>query len=591
MQGGGTRIERDAVDLHHALGHDHTTSPGPRFQTCGFARPAPGRGGLTLLEPSDHSHRHTHPRGVASMASDVGLGGRTAFATVAASLMFALPLASAADRERVIVAFKTGSAATVRAEALRQGGRIHVDLTDLDAFAVTLPKVAIARLASHPAVEYVEADPVRTIQGARARRADPAVTPAVTAGVQTVPYGITLTQSDQVTGTPVWTPRICIVDSGIFAGHEDLAGNVMSGKNHTRSGTWDSDENTHGTHVAGTIAALDNTLGVVGVNGNKQVSLYIAKVFDAAGSASSSTISSAISGCTRARANVISMSLGGSSATRTERRAVDAAHAKGILLVAAAGNGGNTAISYPAGFANVMSVAAVDAGKNWASFSQFNADVEIAAPGVAVESTIPPNIESRASASVGSTAYTVQAMAGSPRLSATGPLADFGFGDAPSAGSMAGKVCLISRGNISFADKVLNCQNSGGIGAIVYNNIAGDLFGTLGTTVTTIPSVGALQADGTTMLTQLGQSATVTVEADPSLYASFNGTSMATPHVSGIAALVWSYYPSCTAEQIRTSLKLSAQDIGDPGRDDKTGAGLVQARAAFDRIASQGCGN
>jgi subtilisin family serine protease len=108
--------------------------------------------------------------------------------------------------------------------------------------------------------------------------------------------------------------------------------------------------------------------------------------------------------------------------------------------------------------------------------------------------------------------------------------------------------------------------------------------------VTTIPSVGALQVDGATMLTQLGQSATVGVVPDPALYASFNGTSMATPHTSGIAALVWSYYKQCTAEEIRTTLKLSALDIGDPGRDDKTGAGLIQARAAFDRIASLGCG-
>jgi hypothetical protein len=65
---------------------------------------------------------------------------------------------------------------------------------------------------------------------------------------------------------------------------------------------------------------------------------------------------------------------------------------------------------------------------------------------------------------------------------------------------------------------------------------------------------------------------------------------MATPHVSAVAARVWSYFPQCTSEEIRTSLKLSAMDIGDPGRDDKTGTGLVQAKAAYDRISALGCG-
>jgi subtilisin family serine protease len=65
---------------------------------------------------------------------------------------------------------------------------------------------------------------------------------------------------------------------------------------------------------------------------------------------------------------------------------------------------------------------------------------------------------------------------------------------------------------------------------------------------------------------------------------------MATPHVSSVAARVWSYFPSCTAAQIRTSLNNSAQDLGDPGRDVHYGFGLVQAKAAYDRITALGCG-
>jgi subtilisin family serine protease len=192
---------------------------------------------------------------------------------------------------------------------------------------------------------------------------------------------------------------------------------------------------------------------------------------------------------------------------------------------------------------------------------------------------------------VNGTLFPAIPMTGSPLASGSGPLADFGFGDAPLAGSMTGKVCLISRGNISFADKVLNCQNSGGVGAIVYNNTAGDLNGTLGDTVTTIPSVGTTQADGQTMLTKLGQPTTVAVATTLDAYAFYSGTSMATPHVSAVAALVWSYMPSCTAAEIRTSLGLHAMDLGAPGRDTKYGFGLVQAKATVDAITSLGCGH
>jgi subtilisin family serine protease len=189
--------------------------------------------------------------------------------------------------------------------------------------------------------------------------------------------------------------------------------------------------------------------------------------------------------------------------------------------------------------------------------------------------------------SVGSSTYAPTAMEGSPVMTATAPLADFGIGDTVNT-AVSGKVCLIQRGTVDFSVKVTNCQNSGGVGAIVYNNVAGAFGGTLGTTVTTIPSLTASDTDGAAMKAQLGQSATVAVKA--SNYAYFDGTSMATPHVSAVAALVWSYFPTCTGAQIRTSLDNSALDLGTAGRDTKYGYGLVQAKAAYDRIKSLGCG-
>jgi subtilisin family serine protease len=511
---------------------------------------------------------------------------------VVASLLAAPLAAQAAEaRERVIVAFKAGSADAARAAIVQAGGRVLDEIDDADAFAVSMPRSAVQALRAARGVDYVEADVVRTIDGRVARSVKPLLSPPGTP--QTVPYGIAQVQAnDAAFAAPAsWKPKVCIIDSGIDAQHEDLAGNILSGKNFTASGSWNTDENSHGTHVAGTISALNNGVGVVGVSPDARFNIVIAKVFDASGSASSSVITKAINYCGRQKANVISMSLGSADSSRTEKRALDKLQGQGVLLVAAAGNTGVQEYHYPASLASVMSVAANDSAMQWATFSTFNDDVEISAPGVAVLSTVPLGSQTAASAVVGSTSYSVAPMGNSPRAEGTGALADFGFGDAPAPGSMAGKVCLISRGNISFADKATNCQSSGGVAAIIYNNAAGPVNGTIGTAAVTIPVVEALQSDGALMLAQVGQSTTVKVFGTNDVYAEYDGTSMATPHVSGVAALVWSYHQSCTAEQIRSSLKKSALDIGDAGVDFKTGAGLVQAKAAHDRITAMGCGN
>lgn len=154
----------------------------------------------------------------------------------------------------------------------------------------------------------------------------------------------------------------------------------------------------------------------------------------------------------------------------------------------------------------------------------------------------------------------------------------------------AGKVCPIQRGSVAFSDKVLNCQTSGGVGAIIDNNVPDPVNGTMGTVVTTIPLVGATDTDVAAMLAQAGASATVdSVNATATDCAYFDGTSMAAPHASAVAALVWSRHPGCTAAQMRRSLNNAALDLGTAGRDVNFGFGLTQAQAADDRIASLGC--
>jgi subtilisin family serine protease len=279
------------------------------------------------------------------------------------------------------------------------------------------------------------------------------------------------------------------------------------------------------------------------------------------------------------------MSLGGGVKSRTEERAFADAYTAGVLSVAAAGNDGNTRSSYPASYASVISVAAVDSAGVVADFSQQNSQVELSGPGVAVRSTVGMGDGLEESLTVGGTGYEVTGMEGSFQGSATGSLFHCnGLGASGDCSGASGKVCVISRGDLTFAEKVQECQAQGGVAAIIVNNADALYSGTLGGVATSIPSVGIAGADGAALTS--GTISTVTV-LDGN-YAFYDGTSMATPHVSGVAALVWSQDPTCTNVEIRNALAGTALDLGPAGRDVAYGYGLVQAAAASDAILPGG---
>jgi subtilisin family serine protease len=511
--------------------------------------------------------------------------------TLVAAWPLAVQAQAGGERVRVIVAFKAGAEPAGRRALSAAGARVALDLPSMRAAAVELPAAAVEALRRNPQVDYVEEDAIRYPLALTV----PSTTPY--ASGQLEPWGIRAVQADQLPQGDSLTGnrKVCIIDSGYSLGHEDLPGGAkVSGYNGNLP--WAQDGDGHGTHVAGTIAAVNNSgVGVVGVNPGGNLNLYIVRVFGDSGAwAYSSTLVDAAERCRLAGSNVISMSLGGSASNRTEQRKFDELLAANILSIAASGNGGNSRVSYPAGYASVVSVAAVDVALAKATFSQYNKDVEIAGPGVGVLSTVPNGKGLLGSLNVGGTVAEAFPMEGSPNLTRSGALFDFGIGSATNAGAV-GKVCLIARGTVDFSAKVLNCQASGGVGAVIYNNVPGSFSGTMGTTVTTIPSVSISQEDGNALkASKLGQSATVAVGA--ANYAYYDGTSMATPHVSAVAALVWSYFTPgsakvCTATQLRNSLNKSARDLGTTGRDNNFGFGLVQAKAAYDRINSLGCGN
>lgn len=492
-------------------------------------------------------------------------------AKVAAATMLLGTMANAAAEDRrVYIAYQAGSKAQV-ANALSQSrAKVHHDLAGLNAFAASMPEQALQGLARNPHVAYIEDDPKRYPMA------------------QTTPYGIGMVQADQLSDSLTGNQTVCVIDSGYELAHEDLSQNNVSGTNDSGTGNWFTDESSHGTHVAGTIAAFNNGVGVVGVAPNGVLKLHIIKVFGADGWAYSSSLTAALGACEDAGATIVSMSLGGSFSSRTEDRAFAAAFDRGVLSIAAAGNDGNTRKSYPASYDSVMSVAAIDSTKALADFSQRNDQVEIAAPGVSVLSTVPMGTGSNVSTSVAGFGYESIGMDGSATGSGSGPLVDCGLGTTACAGA-AGAVCLIQRGDVSFADKVLACEAGGGVAAIIYNNVPGSLSGTLGGAATSIPSVGVSDSDGATMGNNLGAASTVTV--DVGNYAFFDGTSMATPHVAGVAALVWSHNATCSNAQVRDALGITAEDLGAAGRDTSFGYGLVQAKSASDYLTANNCGD
>jgi len=189
--------------------------------------------------------------------------------------------------------------------------------------------------------------------------------------------------------------KIGIVDTGIDQTHPELSGKAVDcgaafGGAITNGVC--TDDNMHGTHVAGTIAAkANNGTGVAGVAFNSSLAICKA-LYTAASTGLTSDVANCIAWTHARGAKVISMSLGGGAST-TLQNAVAAAWENGgpngSVLVAAAGNDGNSTVNYPAGYAQVVSVAATDHNDAKASFSNTNADVEVAAPGVSVLSTIP----------------------------------------------------------------------------------------------------------------------------------------------------------------------------------------------------------
>lgn len=250
------------------------------------------------------------------------------------------------------------------------------------AVAGVYPEEALAGLRQRPDVRYIEPDGQYYAISIDSNDAE-------------VPWGVDRVDAEKAhdNGNTGSGADIAIIDTGIDDDHPDLNANIGEGKAFVKcrgrncNYAW-SDDNDHGTHCAGIADAVDNGEGVVGVS--TEATLHAVKVLDKQGSGSWSDIAAGIEWTANQGYDVGSLSLGGSSGSQTVKDACRYADNKGVLLVAAAGNDGpcSDCVSYPAAYSECIAVSATSKDDSLASFSSTGSEIELAAPGENIESTV-----------------------------------------------------------------------------------------------------------------------------------------------------------------------------------------------------------
>ena len=323
--------------------------------------------------------------------------------------LFAVPAtAKGSDTVRVVALIDKDD---FRGEAVRGiGGKIVYEFKLIDAVVIDIPSYAVGKLAKIEGVKKVEFDS----QAQLYRGGPPWLISEPTQPAQEIPWGIERVKAPDTwsitTGESNGVIEVAILDTGIDWDHPDLVDNIawgvstLDGEVSTDPADW-YDGNGHGTHVAGTIAALNNDIGVVGVAPN--VEIYAIKVLDDRRSGTYTDIAIGIEQALLGpdgildkdgdgiivgdpdddAAEVISMSLGGPSDDEYLHDMIIQAYNYGVVIVAASGNEAADQPSYPAIYPEVIAVGATDSNDEVAYFS--NLQPEVSAPGVDILSTYP----------------------------------------------------------------------------------------------------------------------------------------------------------------------------------------------------------
>lgn len=415
---------------------------------------------------------------------------------------------------------------------------------------------------------------------------------------------------------------IAVIDTGVDYTHEDLWENMWTNPGEIPNNYIDDDGNgyiddvygfdfaadvggsndnnpmgidSHGTHVAGIIAAKGNNgIGVTGVCWDAKIMavkafrpttpnpyIYLSDEIEA--------FEYIVKMKTGYDVNVVAIncSYGGTNFSATEKDAIEEAANAGIIVCVAAGNGGDDGVGdsndqtpeYPASYdlSNIISVAATDPNDQLAGFSNYGVNsVDIAAPGAEIKSTFLMN-QGDGSAYIEAYGNVIFAIP----LTYSGYTAQitrtaYSCGKGQSAGdfpaAVSGNIALIERGNNTFAEKATNARNAGAVAVIIYNNLEGDFLGTLGAAGNWLPVLAVSRANGLGLL-NMGNP-TITFENMVTNYGFSDGTSMAAPMVSGAVGLLASRYPQDDVEMRMLRILLGAKPVSSLQNKVRTGGRL-----------------
>ncbi len=330
-------------------------------------------------------------------------------------LMFSTA-AHAGNNDNKIVVFKAGLSQEVKQKAVNDaGGKSFENLDLVNGAVVSLPAAAEKKLVKSSQVEGIYPDSVVYAAGFFTADANKGVKQNQKGkdnkgkqkgednqgqqqgeDTQQIPWGIERIGSDKAWPTSTGAGiKVAVLDSGVNRNHPDLAGNINGGFNAINKNKSFEDGFGHGTHISGTIAALNNTYGVVGVGHN--ISIYAVKVLDDSGTGKVSDVIKGLDWAVKNGMQVCNLSLSTTQDTPPFRKAIAKANAAGIVLVAATGNSGtydapfNGPTTYPAAYPEVIAVSAIDEFDQLAPFSNIG-KVELTSPGVNIYSTIPPGV-------------------------------------------------------------------------------------------------------------------------------------------------------------------------------------------------------
>lgn len=516
---------------------------------------------------------------------------RTGAVTLIALAMLMAPLTGAGDetRAKYLVATRSREAPDLTRALLKSETPFRV-FRSVDGFAASLTEAEVARLRESPEVLYVEKDPPRYLfDSGSARRPSPSAVSSSEASAQTIPYGVALVNApalwSHTRGTDV---RVGIVDTGIDLAHPDLSPNIDGGKSFLPGITSFQDDGSHGTHVAGTVGGVDNGFGVVGVA--PEARLVSLRVFKNQGTrdedfVNASAVIEVIDWAIENGVTILNMSFGGPDSSLLEAEALRRARSNDILVAAAVGNTGNSVPQYPASYPEAFGVGSVDSSGHVSASSTRGTFVDVVAPGVSVRSTVPVD-DARLMTIVDSAIGDLEGslLTFSPRGTIEGEWVHCGIGrqgDFPA--SVNGRIALIERGELFFADKAKNAKAGGATAVVIYNNQPGLLVGTLADDGFDYPLTVGISRESGEALLAAGSSVFVSSSFEP--YGLSTGTSMASPHVAGAAALLRALAPHASSVEIEDALRSTARDLGDPGYDILYGHGLIDVVAAARKLA------